>query len=333
MGLRDKYAKRDAEQRFEPMELNETNVQAVFNRCKANENWPPEWNEEALKKNRANIRYLLGQLALVHEGVQEHELDSAFVKRYDGKSWTGSSNLVWALIGMGINGDCCSLTKRDEQLFICLHAKLRTTLSPKDPKFAAWWEGADGLMIQAEAAEDEHKLDEMFSSCEKEAKLGKAAAQFSYGWMYNNGKGTAKDKAKALYWYEKAAEQGHAEAQYKCGFMYKYGEGTAEDDKKALYWYEKAAEQGLAKAQSSCGSMYDDGEGTAKDKAKALYWYEKAAEQGSANAQFICGCMYYNGEGTAKDRAKAKLWLQKAAAQTEDKEMQKWAKEFLEKYF
>ena len=35
MGLRDKYAKKIEEQGFRPIDLNEDNVQAIFNRCLA----------------------------------------------------------------------------------------------------------------------------------------------------------------------------------------------------------------------------------------------------------------------------------------------------------
>lgn len=37
MGLRDKYAKKIEEQGFRPIDLNEDNVQAIFNRCLAKE--------------------------------------------------------------------------------------------------------------------------------------------------------------------------------------------------------------------------------------------------------------------------------------------------------
>ena len=182
---------------------------------------------------------------------------------------------------------------------------MKPTLSPQDPKFAAWWEGADGLMIQAEAAESEDKLSEALSLYEKAAQLGNAGAEYKCGEMYDDGRdlhhgGTPKDKDKAA---------------------------------KALYWYEKAAEQGHEDAQLTCSLWYDNGYGTTVNKAKALYWMEKRAERGDATAQFACGMRYILGEGTEPDLAKAKEWIQKAAAQTEDKEIQEQAKEYLRDYF
>ena len=364
---------------FHPIDLNEDNVQAIFNRCgKANADGSTTWDEEALQKNRAEIRYLLGQLALVHEGVEEHAWNNAFFKKYTGEAWTGAVNSAIALLNMGFKSGFSGFFEKDSMKFVKLQLiYLKPTLSPQDPKFAAWWEGADGLMIQAEAAESENKLSEALSLYEKAAQLGNAGAQYICGEMYYDGKGTAVDYAKALYWYEKAAKQNHLLAQLECRKMYEKGEGTAADEAKALYWLEKAAEQGNAYDQYECGEMYDDGRdlhhgGIPKDKdkaAKALYWYEKAAEQGhedaqltcslwydngygttvnkakalywmekraergDATAQFACGMRYIIGEGTEPDLAKAKAWIQKAAAQTEDKEIQEQAKEYLRDYF
>ena len=47
------------------------------------------------------------------------------------------------------------------------------------------------------------------------AEQGHADAQFSLGFMYENGLG-----AEALKWYRLAAEQGLAEGQYNLGNMY-----------------------------------------------------------------------------------------------------------------
>ena len=77
---------------------------------------------------------------------------------------------------------------------------------------------------------------------------------------------------------------------------------------------------------------YDRGKGTAVDKKKALYWYGKAAEQGDVTAQFNIGLMYYLGEGTDWDMDKSRAFFQKVAAQTEDKELQEKAKEFLREF-
>ncbi len=52
----------------------------------------------------------------------------------------------------------------------------------------------------------------------------------------------ADDAAFRLF--RQLAERGHADAQYHLGLMYSEGHGTARDDAKAMYWFARAAEQG-----------------------------------------------------------------------------------------
>lgn len=274
----------------------------------------------------------MGQLALVHEVhefIEDHEIDRAFAKRYGGKLWTVNDELPMDLFRMGGQSNFC-FPLEGHRVLLMLN-KLKPPLSPQDPKFASWWESADGLVIRAKAAEDEDKLDEALFLYEKAAKMGDADAQYKCGVMYcDNG---TRSLDKALYWYEKAARQGNVDAQYICGGMYNCGEGTAVDKKKALYWCEKLAGLGYNDCQFICGKMYEDGNGIAADPKKALYWYESAAEQGCAKAQFQCGCMYGDGVGTARNRDKAKEWFQKAALQTDDILIRGVARKVLREYF
>ena len=282
----------------------------------------------------------MGQLALVHEVhefIEDHEIDRAFAKRYGGKLWTVNDELPIDLFRMGRQSKFC-FNHKGHRVLLMLD-KLKPTLSPQDPKFASWWESADGLVIRAKAAEDEDKLDEALFLYEKAAKMGDADAQYKCGVMYYDEYGVmycdngTRSLDKALYWYEKAARQGNVDAQYICGGMYNCGEGTAVDKKKALYWCEKLAGLGYNDCQFICGKMYEDGNGIAADPKKALYWYESAAEQGCAKAQFQCGCMYGDGVGTARNRDKAKEWFQKAALQTDDILIRGVARKVLREYF
>ena len=75
---------------FHPIDLSEANVQAIINRCLANNDNAPYlvsdvfspllgyevgnarlFDKEAILKNKQTIRYLFGQLAGVHEGEKE----------------------------------------------------------------------------------------------------------------------------------------------------------------------------------------------------------------------------------------------------------------------
>ena len=110
------------------------------------------------------------------------------------------------------------------------------------------------------------------------------------------------------------ADQGNAEAQFNLGFLYENGKGVAKDNVEAVKWYRKAAEQGDASAQTNLGFMYENGKGVAKDNVEAVKWYRKAAEGGDAEAQFNLGVMYMLGKGVKKSAVDAYVWFNFAAA-------------------
>jgi TPR repeat protein len=69
------------------------------------------------------------------------------------------------------------------------------------------------------------------------AEQGIAQAQYSLGYMYDNGEGVPENDTMSLRWYTQAAEQGHAKAQTNLGVMYEYGIGVLTNSKRAYMWY------------------------------------------------------------------------------------------------
>ena len=159
MGLRDKYAKRDAEQGFEPLELTEGNVQVVFNRCLAKEGegnltyaqvlQPAlagkqsdliRFSKERIEANSKTISYLFGQLKGVHEQARVIPLEYGIIS-YEGEKWTTSADILLRLYELGmvnLNVNPFSLQK-DKSLATNI-STVKPTLSQKDPAFPAWWE-------------------------------------------------------------------------------------------------------------------------------------------------------------------------------------------------
>jgi TPR repeat protein len=176
------------------------------------------------------------------------------------------------------------------------------------PAFAIMM-SADRLMdVQAQYQFDlTYYNSENYSEALKAAEKGDAEAQNNLGWMYNDGKGVAKDKVEAEKWFRKAAEQGHIGAQYKLASMYYW---DTKDKAEAEKWFRKAAEQGDAEAQNSLGWMYYIN----YDLDKAVKWLRKAAEQGHIDAQFWLGHMYSSIFDNGKE---AEKWLKKSAEQGE----------------
>jgi hypothetical protein len=145
------------------------------------------------------------------------------------------------------------------------------------------------------------------------AEQGRADDQFQLGYMYENGKGVARDDVQAVKWYRMAAEQGNAEAQFSLGKWYE--EGRDKNDTEAVKWYRMAAKQGNAKALRNLGVMYYTGQGVAQDYAEAVMCFHEAAEQGLAAAQNNLGWAYVEGRGVKRDFAEAVKWHRKAAEQ------------------
>ena len=127
---------------------------------------------------------------------------------------------------------------------------------------------------------------EVIAEYRANAEAGDALAQYSLGYMYDNGDGgLPEDDAFAVKWYTKAAEQGNVDAQYNLGNMYRFGDGVRQNDATALKWFTKAAEQGNADAQSYLGYMYVLGKGVPEDKVMAYMWENMAAAQGDDDAK------------------------------------------------
>jgi hypothetical protein len=66
---------------------------------------------------------------------------------------------------------------------------------------------------------------------------------------YENGWGSVKIEAEAVYWYRKAAEQGYPPAEYDLGRMLAGGRGVLNNEAEAEAWLRRAAENGIEEAQ------------------------------------------------------------------------------------
>jgi len=121
----------------------------------------------------------------------------------------------------------------------------------------------DDARKQKELAEQEEqkkqaeikKQQEEIRKQKELAEQGNAAAQYSLGLMYYDGKGVLRDYNEAVKWFTKAAEQGHADSQFFLGQMYYDGKGVLESEDEAVKWLTKAAEQGHKDAQASLLEM------------------------------------------------------------------------------
>ncbi|MGA2774369.1 MAG: tetratricopeptide repeat protein [Bryobacteraceae bacterium] len=127
---------------------------------------------------------------------------------------------------------------------------------------------------------------------------------------YQNG-----DYSTAFKEFLPLAEQGSARAQFRVAYMYDVGKGVARNSEQAVRWYRAAAANGEAAAQYNLGLMLANGEGVAKDYDEAAKWFRSAASQGDSMAQYELGLLYFSGNGVPMNYAEWLKWLQSSARQ------------------
>lgn len=164
--LRAKAMQKKAEKppEFIPIDLNEANVQAIFNRCLAEDGTAETtvsslyfsslgWEKEddglqfvtsQLQANQKNIQYLVGQLKPVHEGQHILTLED-MAKNYQGSVWARERASLMQLLYLG-SSDALTIFSPLIAKWngTTLNMSITPTLSPKDPAFPAWWEANKG---------------------------------------------------------------------------------------------------------------------------------------------------------------------------------------------
>jgi TPR repeat protein len=75
-----------------------------------------------------------------------------------------------------------------------------------------------------------------------------------------------EEEQEAVVWSGKAAAQGSSGAQFNLGVLYENGRGTKVDFAKANEWYRKASVQGDALAIGNLGMLYVRGQGVKENK-------------------------------------------------------------------
>ncbi len=164
----------------------------------------------------------------------------------------------------------------------------------------------------------------------------------SLGTMYDEGKGTQKNRMLAKQYYEEAVKANLPAAQYNLATWYyeanpkdpkvkeylelavanKYPDAyfllgkIQYDDKNYAKAYQnllKASEFNHPEALYLLGVMSARGEGTSKSDRKAIQYYTEAAKAGNKNAQFNLGAIYFAGDGVRQDKKKAAEYFKKAS--------------------
>ena len=158
-----------------------------------------------------------------------------------------------------------------------------------------------------------------FADTLEKAAMGDVASCFSVGRFCETGNGMDRDELEAFYWYSKASSLGHAEATGALGDCYYYGRGTEKDREKAVKFYELALERMddleeypyMKRSLTNFANCLLSGDGTEKDPERAVKYYKMAGRY--APAEYALGSCCENGEGTARNITKAVIFYKRAA--------------------
>lgn len=115
--------------------------------------------------------------------------------------------------------------------------------------------------------------------CLQSAQEGNIDSQYLLGKLYQEGKGTSPDYAKAIHWYQQAAQKNHPEALFELGKAYSTGTLPI-DYQKAFQYFSKAAQQDIVNAQLLLALCYQIGHGTPQNYERATHWLNIAQANG-----------------------------------------------------
>ena len=145
--------------KFKPQELNEGNVQAIFNRCLAKDGSPIltsnlfptilgnadredygafNFDKDTILKNKLMIEYLFGQLNVVHVSQDKNTplTIGDFYKNYSGAVWTENEQKLLELLYLGKCAEIDLIHPFNAHKNNTTHFMngIKPTLSPKDPR-------------------------------------------------------------------------------------------------------------------------------------------------------------------------------------------------------
>lgn len=123
----------------------------------------------------------------------------------------------------------------------------------------------------------------------------------------------------AIEWFKRSLRHGHAKAASQLGVLYAQGRGVARDHARAAAYFKVAARAGNGASMIAYARYLRQGRYVEKNTTEADRWTRKAigrlsaqAKRGSASAAIRVGRLYLEGEGVRQDLDEAEKWLRLA---------------------
>lgn len=134
-------------------------------------------------------------------------------------------------------------------------------------------------LVHIEARRDAEALARATRACDGGYLLGCR----TLGWLYENGRGTTADLARARVLYGRGCDGGEMGSCKSLGVLWDMGRGGAVDRARAAGLYERACAAGEMGACHNLANLLLGGDGVARDleRAERLYTQVCAGEPGS----------------------------------------------------
>ena len=161
-------------------------------------------------------------------------------------------------------------------------------------------------------------FDERLNTAEEVTQLaqeGDAWAQYTLGWLYENGNVLIPDSVLSILAYEAAAQQNISAAQLAASKLYLSNDAEVQNIERGIHWLTKAAENGNAYAAYRLAKEYLTGKNIPQDTKRAEWWFTQAAQSGNEFAQYALGEVYLFGKDLPRDQDRAIYWLEQASGQ------------------
>jgi TPR repeat protein/predicted Ser/Thr protein kinase len=150
------------------------------------------------------------------------------------------------------------------------------------------------------------------TGAQRGCNLGNAHACTQAGLAYRNGRGTTRDDATAVKFYERACNGGDAFGCSDLGQMYAAGLGVTRDDARAVSLYQKGCDGNAPAGCYFLGVMYQAGRAVPRDEARALSLYTKGCEANNLPACNDGAMLLQTGRDVPHDDTRSAEWLTKA---------------------
>ena len=172
----------------------------------------------------------------------------------------------------------------------------------------------NGLAVGRDTDLAERHYKQAVQIFSEESDRGVPASISNLGFMYAQGKGVAKDPAKAAAAFRRAADAGFAVAKVNLGLCCLNGWGVEKDEVAAFMLFKEAADLGNGAGAACVGQMLRDGIAIGIDPVQAVKYLRDAAEEGDAIAWYELGLGYDLGLGIEVDKDEAIKWYTLSAA-------------------